>query len=324
MNVELFAQQIQNIHWRIAEMYRGTTNTPADSQTDLLSVAFKELGIASEELQVASEELMQQTEELALTRSQLEAEYRHYKELFEFMPLAYLVTSPQGKIQEANHAAATLFNVDLWKLSGKLLIKFIPLQERSEFRSQLNQLYQCNWVQEWRTLMHCSQGQQFKVTLSVVPVSDLEGKLVSLRWIVRTINDRKQIFKMLTNQGNDLCQDRPQHFYTKGEVIPLEPQTIWLVQQGLVKLTTISEDGNEVLIGLASSSLPFSSCWTSLPTYQAIALSENVELVRISLSEVAASPDLAQLLFPKLGERIRQTESLLAIAGRRHIQHFSV
>lgn len=319
MNVESFAQQIQSIHWRIAEIYEGA-NTSTIPQIELLPSAFKELGVASEALQVASEELMQQTEELLLTRSHLEAQHLHYKELFEFLPLGYLVSDPEGKIQEANFAAARLFQVNLSKLPGKELINFVPLPKRPEFRLQLKYLNQGNWIQEWRTTIECSQGQLIDLVVSIVPFCDIEGKLINLHWILRTIINPKQVLRTLATDHKDIYHGRYRHFYTKGEIIPLEPQTIWLVHQGLVKLTTISETAEEILIGLASPSLPFSSCWTSLPTYQAISLSDNLELVSISLSEVNASADLAQALLPKVCERMRQTESLLAVAGRRQVK----
>jgi CRP-like cAMP-binding protein len=87
-----------------------------------------------------------------------------------------------------------------------------------------------------------------------------------------------------------------------------------------VKLSTISDSGEEVLVGLVGSDRPFGSGLTSLPTYQAIALSENVQLVCIPLSEIATSPDLAQALLPKISERLQQTEALLAISGRRQVR----
>jgi CRP-like cAMP-binding protein len=82
----------------------------------------------------------------------------------------------------------------------------------------------------------------------------------------------------------------------------------------------MSETGDEVMVGLASSSMIFGSSMTALPTYQATALSDNVELVTIPLSEIAASPSLTQALLPQMTKRLRQTESLLAISGRRHVK----
>ncbi len=320
MNVEIFAQQVQSLHGRLAELYRGA-NTSVQLEADLLlPAAFKELGTASETLHLAKEKLLQQTEELAIARARVEAERQRYKDLFEFMLDAYLVSDPQGKIQEVNRAAATLFKIDQSFLVDKVLINFIALQERPAFRAKLTQLQQCDRVQELTVRMQRREGQFFDAALTVAPVRDSQGNLVALRWIVRDITVVKQGQLALLNHDYDPNRNRPKHFYSKGEIISLEPQTIWLVCQGLVKLSTMSESGDEVLIGLAGPSMPFGSSMTSLHTYQATALSADVQLVGISLQEIAASPRLAQALLPKISDRVRQVESLLAIAGKRHVK----
>lgn len=321
MNVEMFAQQVQEIHWRLAELYRGASGSVKPQDEMLLPTAFKELGTASEELQVAAEELSQQTEELVTTRSQLEAERHRYRDLFEFLPNACLVTDAAGKIQEANRAAAALLNIEPPNLVGKVVVNFIPLEERRGFRSKLNQLLESNWVQEWNISMEPRQRELFDAAVTVAPVRDSKGELVSLRWIVRDITERKRSLKLLTSHESDaLCQNRPKRSYCKGEIIPLEPQSIWLVSQGLVKLNTMGESGEEVLIGFVGPSMPFGSSLTALHTYQATALSEKVDLVSISLAEIAASPRLTQELLPKISDRLRQTEFLLAISGKRQVK----
>jgi len=162
--------------------------------------------------------------------------------------------------------------------------------------------------------------QLFDAALTVAPVRDSQSNLIALRWIVRDITVVKPAQLALLNHDDDPKRNRPKHFYSKGEIISLEPQTIWLVCKGLVKLSTMSESGDEVLIGLAGLSMPFGSSMTSLHTYQATALSADVQLVGISLQEIAASPRLSQILLPKISDRVRQVESLLAIAGKRHVK----
>jgi CRP-like cAMP-binding protein len=169
--------------------------------------------------------------------------------------------------------------------------------------------------------MEPRQRELFDAAVTVAPVRDSNGELVSLRWIVRDITERKRSLKLLTSHDSDeLYQNRPKRSYCKGEIIPLEPSCLWLVSQGLVKLSTMSETGEEVLIGLAGPSMPFGSSMTSLLTYQATALTKEVHLVSIPLSELAASPRLCQALLPQINQRLRQTESLLAISGKRQVQ----
>jgi PAS domain S-box-containing protein len=320
MNVNTFTQQVQLLHGRLTQLYQDANASVQLEANLLLPVAFKELGIASEALEVAAAKLLQQTEELAATRVQIAVEHQRYQSLIEFMPNAYLVSDAQGKIQEANPAAAKLFNVEQSSMVDKLLVSFLQVQERPAFRSKLTQLHQCDRVQEWTVPMQTRKGEFFDAALSVTPLWDGEGKLARLGWIVRDITERKRAQLALLSHDYDPSQDRPRHFYSKGELISLEPQKLWLVCQGIVKLSTMSESGDEILVGLAGASMPFGSTMTSLSIYQATALTQNVELVSISLEEIAASPRLSQALLPQISDRVRQTERLLAIAGKRQVK----
>jgi PAS domain S-box-containing protein len=320
MNVEMFAQQIQAIHGRLHEMYQSTGSDVELQPHLLLPTAFKELGTASEELQVAAEELFEQTETLVATRAQVEAERQRYRDLFEFMPNAYLVTDLQGKIQEANRAATVLLNVQASFLVDKLLINFIPPQARRAFRAKLAHLKLSEWVKEFSVPLQPRNNELIEAAITVAPVRDSQGNLATLRWIVRDVTETQRVLRPLDSSDYDLSLARPLHFYSKGEIIPLEPRTIWLVSQGWVKLSTVSERGEEVLLGLVGRQMPFGSGMTSLPTYQAIALSEEVQLVSIPMTEVDKTVRLSQSFLPKITQRLRQTEALLAISGKRQVK----
>ncbi len=321
MTVKLFYKQVQELHNRLAELYQKAATLVQLPHDSILPVVFKELGITAEELQVMLEELQEKTQQLEAVRLDTEIQQQHYQELLEFLPDACLLTDANGKILEVNTAAAKLFNLEPASLLNKLMINFIPLTARSSFRSQLNQLFQYNWIQEWETRLQPHQHHPIDVKMAVAPVSYLESSQPRhCRWLVRDITESKQALKTLTHQPYNFCENRPKHLYTKGEIIPLQPQTLWLVCQGLVKLNTMNEKGDEVLTGLVSTSMPFGSGLTALPTYQATALSEAVELVSISASEITASPHLNQVLLPKISERLRQTEFLLAISGKRQVK----
>lgn len=325
MNVDMFTQQVEIVHRRLDKLYQGV-NGSVQPQTELLPVAFKELGIVSEELQVAVDELQQQNEELAVTRAVVEAERRRYQDLFEFAPDGYLVTDVNGTIQEANRAAVALLNVSQRFLVGKPLIVFVTEEERQTFHSQLSGLQKAEQMQEWIVRLCPRNGQPFDAALTVGTVLDWQGKVVGLRVCMRYISDtarqlrlHKQAEAQLETEDNDNSQDRPKHVYLKGEIIPLKPQNIWQVCQGIVKLSTMSENGEEVLVGLAGPSMAFGPDWTSLQTYQATALS-SVQLVCFSLADIATSPTMAQTFLPLINKRLRQTEAFLAVAGQRRVK----
>jgi PAS domain S-box-containing protein len=317
MNVDILTQQMMAMQGRLAELYQSA-NASETTQLDLLPLAFKELGVASERLMGAVEELHQQNEELANIRQNLEVERQCYQDLFESAPDGYLVTDLGGVVTEANRTATKLLNILHKFLVGKPLALFVVEDKRYLFRRQLIESHQRDRMPEWSTRLQPRHGEPFDAALSVTVVRDWKGQPTALRWLVRDISDRKRAEALLCESPGDFGQDRPVHLCAKGEILPLQPQELWLVRKGLVKLTTLSEKGEEILVGLVGSSMPFGSNLTALPTYQATALTDT-QLVCIPLTELATSPQIAQILLAKISQRLRQTEHLLAISGRRRV-----
>lgn len=320
LNVDAFAKQVEQIQTRLFDLYQNAAPIPHPPSSVQVSIAFKELGYLSEKLQMAVEVMFVQTEELTVTRLQVEAERQRYQELFDFAPDAYLVTDLQGKICEANRAAATLLNISPRFLIGKPLAVFIAEEDRVRFRLELNRCDRQDRVQELEVQIQPRGGAPLEAALRVVAVRGSQSQPMTLRWLVRDISEQKETVRAIENDDFDLKRDRIPQFYTKGEVIPLSFQTVWLVSRGLVKLTTLGEHGQEVLVGLAGPEMVFGSCLTSLQTYQATPLSKEVELTSISLAEIAASPKLSQILFSKINHRLKQAECLLAITGQRRVK----
>ncbi|MGB3204523.1 MAG: Crp/Fnr family transcriptional regulator [Crinalium sp.] len=114
-------------------------------------------------------------------------------------------------------------------------------------------------------------------------------------------------------------EQRSLQLYHKGEEIPLLPQGVWQISQGLVQLNTLCQKGEELLLGWAAPSMFFGQWLTSLPTYQAKALSD-VYLQWFSISEIEANLTLSKAMLTQLVRRQRQTEALLAIAGERRVE----
>ncbi|MEH2046478.1 PAS domain S-box protein [Nostoc sp.] len=318
MNIEKFIQRAEVLHKRLADLYQTASVLPWISP-DLLPQAFKELYNTSKIVQLAAEELYQQNEELVKTRDWLEAERQHYQDLFELAPDGYLVTNREGIIQEANLSAAKLLNVSKHFLVGKPIVNFVLLEERQQVCNELMQLSQSDRVRELFVRLQQRYGKFFDAALTVAVIRNHQGKAISLRWMLRNITERQHLESAIVKGDSDIFNDRPIHKYVRGETILLNPLVIWYVSQGLVKLSTYCETGEEVLIGLATAGMVFGSSLTSLNIYQATVLAD-VELVSIYTVEIAASPTLSHTLLPKINHRLQQTESFLAICGRRRVQ----
>ncbi len=191
MNAYEFKQQIQVVRQRADALHDKANTSPLPS-AQLLNDCLEELNVALEELRVAEEELRQQNEELFSARNELEIERQRYKELFDFAPDAYLVTDITGKILEANRAAASLLKISHKYIQGKLLINFIPNNERRAFRSLLVRLQQMEQIQDWEMHMQTREGIIFDVAISVIMVRDDLDNPKGWRWLIRNITNRKQ------------------------------------------------------------------------------------------------------------------------------------
>lgn len=209
MKIDEFAQKIEEWFSSVVALRQHTDRVAAargevsqlpHQEQQLLIETSEELYVASEELHVAQEELLQQHEqlfqqnqELMAAREAVEAERRRYQELFELAPDGYLVTDANGKILEANRAAAKILNIEQRFLVDKVLSVFIARDEVQGFRCQLAQLSQADRVQEWELRLQPRQGKAFDAALSVSPVRDAEGESIALRWLLRDITERKRM-----------------------------------------------------------------------------------------------------------------------------------
>ena len=315
--IDKFAQKTRAMDKRIANLYEHVIATPV--MPNSVPQVLLELGSASQTVHYAIEELYQQNEQLEEVQEVLAAEYQRYEELFEEAPDGYLVTDAHGKIQLANRKAARLLNIDKNYLVGKAMVNFIALEERQCFRNFLSQLSQPGKNQELVIRLQRRSGELFNAALTVAASYDNQGKIQNLRWLVRGITDSRRAELVDIKRECDFS-DRRIHNYSKGETIPLNPETIWYVCQGLVKLTTLCESSEEVLVGLADQGMVFGSYMTSLNTYQATAMCD-VKLVSIYVLEMIDSPIFCHTLLPKLNQRLRQTESFLVVSGFRRVQH---
>ncbi|MBN3875754.1 MULTISPECIES: PAS domain-containing protein [unclassified Nostoc] len=189
MNLDMFPQQLQSLQGRLANLYQDA-NTAVQPEANLLLAALKELDTASKILEIATQKLFEQTQKLVNVQARLREEYKRYQDLFEFIPNAYLVSDIQGKIQSANRATATLFNLQQRFLINKPLVCFIAVEERQMFRCQLNQMHRskCDYMQEWILRIQPRDCEPFEAAITVAPIRDVKGNLTGLRWMVRDIH----------------------------------------------------------------------------------------------------------------------------------------
>lgn len=117
----------------------------------------------------------------------------------------------------------------------------------------------------------------------------------------------------------DVYQGRSLYPFRGSQSIPMYSHEIWVACRGVVQLSTLHPNGDEVSLGLVGPSMPFGLPLTFLNPYQAIALSD-VDLMRFTMVEVEASPQLMQGIFRHLSLRLQRTEAMLALVSHRRVE----
>ena len=100
-----------------------------------------ELRRLQHELEVHQVELEMQNEELRRTKVDLEAALGQYTELYDLAPVGYLTLKPDGTIQKANLAAASLLGVERSRLLRRRFGVFFAPESRAAFNTILSRAF---------------------------------------------------------------------------------------------------------------------------------------------------------------------------------------
>lgn len=198
-----FDRQLEIAQERLKTLERLAAEAP-DARTVALET-LAELSTALEELNVLTEELREQNEELFATQQALEAERRRYLDLFESAPDGYLVTDPDGRIEGANVTAAKLLLLDKSIFVGRSVASFVAEAERATFEAHLTRLKTgAAPPTDWQVLMQPLAGEPVPVSLTVGVTRDETGRLLSLRWLLRDITERRLMEAQLRTSQQEL------------------------------------------------------------------------------------------------------------------------
>ncbi|WP_370586495.1 Crp/Fnr family transcriptional regulator [Synechococcus sp. ROS8604] len=98
------------------------------------------------------------------------------------------------------------------------------------------------------------------------------------------------------------------------------PEHIWIVVRGIVKLSCLNEQGDDVLIAIAGPNEPFGDPLTQLDLYQATTL-DRCDLLGLSIQDVNSTPHLGINLMKAMIRRTHQSEALIALLGLRGVEN---
>ena len=106
---------------------------------------------------------------------------------------------------------------------------------------------------------------------------------------------------------------------TAGSRVPMLRNHVWLVARGMVKLSSMNEQGEDVLLAIAGPNEPFGEPLSNLDLYEATTLSD-CDLLCLPMEEIQQTPHLASTLMLALISRTRQSEALIALLGLRRVE----
>ena len=106
---------------------------------------------------------------------------------------------------------------------------------------------------------------------------------------------------------------------SSGRTVPLHNACLWIVVRGMVRLGALTEQGDELMLGLAGPNESFGEPLSNVPAFEATTLSD-CDLLCIPFQEIHDSPGLAKDLLSTVMLRQRQATNLLALVGLRRIE----
>ena len=163
---------------------------PAEVAEDLTDVS-REIDGTFRILDTAAEELRVQNEALFAARTELEGTSAVFRDLFEFAPVAYLVTDVDTRIIYANVAASTLLRCPKNYLVRKPLTCFVSLNERMAFRTSILRAREANTLSTWPAALSPRGGKELvNCRMRVRPASASEAQVpLALYWNITEETD---------------------------------------------------------------------------------------------------------------------------------------
>jgi PAS domain S-box-containing protein len=146
--------------------------------------ALAELNTSLAELEAINAELQQQNEQLQRVTQARDNELDKYRQLFEQVPVAYLVTDRWGVMEEVNSAASELLGVRTDLLVGKPISVFVPPAERRAFRDRLNQIESRH---SWEVIFQPRGRDRIELQLDITVIPTTPGLDPRLGWVLHNL-----------------------------------------------------------------------------------------------------------------------------------------
>src|SRR5262245_4638263 len=113
-----------------------------------------------------------------------------YRELFEFAPDAYFITDVAGGLLEANREAVDLLRLSPMLVLNKPLPFFVVHEQRLDLYRRLSCIHhRQEGTFNWQARIQPRGVAPVDVLISITPITDVEGKVNRLRWLMRDVTE---------------------------------------------------------------------------------------------------------------------------------------
>ncbi|WP_409342659.1 PAS domain S-box protein [Paenibacillus sp. MBLB4367] len=186
----MFVKPLQRIVTMVGKIAEGDfqTRVPIKGR-DELSLLAAHIHRMSEKLESNTKRMQDALEELRSTKEYFESFFNHTSD-------AIYVTDLQGNVQLVNSAFETLYGWSSGELIGKPL-PIVPLGGEEEFARMQQKLLQGGAITGYDTLCQMKNGRLLDVSVTVSPIRDEKGEIVSIAAVSRNITERKRTEELL-------------------------------------------------------------------------------------------------------------------------------
>jgi PAS domain S-box-containing protein len=164
-------------------------------RADLVEEALTDLADTVEQLQATDAELRRLSEQLLEVGQQAEQGERRWREIFEGIPEAVLVTTAEGEILEANPAAGALLGMSSERLVERPLRTFVRREARERFDADFVQLTAEGRKDGWIIPLQPRSGSSDEGEVTAAVQADPSQGHSTVFWLIRdtSAGSRRQI-----------------------------------------------------------------------------------------------------------------------------------
>jgi len=176
-------------------------------------------------------------------------EVARYQDLFEFAPVAYLLTDASSLILEANRAAGNLLRVAPSVLVGKPFTTFVPVANRRQFRRTLLGLVHSTTEAEWELDLEVREPGRVRVQVNATrsPTGRLRWTIYDITERVATEHRLRTLASALEERVLERTDELEQERARLMAIVEQMPEGVVVLEAPSGRVLMVNEQANDIL-----------------------------------------------------------------------------